>query len=56
MTADAYFQELQWYDQVLRDNPSVIGAKIFTPDIPNWQNLEIEGPACDQLVSYLSSQ
>jgi len=40
-TKEQYFEQLKWYDSLLKQDYYVLGATIFCLEIPNWQSFDI---------------
>jgi len=53
-SGDGYMEQLKWYDAILKQDSYVLGATIFSLEIPNWQDFDI-APIMPQLTSYVKS-
>jgi len=51
-TGDQYLQQLEWYDGVLRQDSYVVGATIFSLEIPGWGDFDI-APIMGLLADYV---
>jgi hypothetical protein len=53
-SADGYMEQLKWYDAILKQDSYVLGATIFSLEIPNWDDFDIAAlmPA---LTTYVKS-
>ena len=52
---DEYFDQLIWYDGILREDDYVLGATIFALEIPGWDSFDI-APISSRLADYVSRQ
>jgi hypothetical protein len=52
-----YFEQLQWADRQMQQDPYLVGATIFTwgSFADGWHDFDIEGPVAEKLVSYIQS-
>ena len=49
-TGDQYLEQLKWYDSVMRQDSYVLGATIFSLEIPGWDSFDVApimGPLSD---------
>jgi hypothetical protein len=53
--ADNYFEQLKWYDSLLREDDYVLGATIFSLEIPGWGDFDIRGRVRELLTDYVRS-
>jgi hypothetical protein len=53
-SADGYMNQLKWYDAILAQDSYVLGATIFSLEIPNWQDFDI-APLMPQLTAYVKA-
>lgn len=51
--ADHYFEQLKWYDSLLREDDYVLGATIFSLEIPGWGDFDIRGRVRELLTDYV---
>ena len=42
-SAENYFDQLKWYDSLLKEDSYVMGATIFSLEIHNWGDFDIGG-------------
>ncbi|KKL78326.1 hypothetical protein LCGC14_2025950, partial [marine sediment metagenome] len=54
-SADAYVEQLKWYDGLLKEDGYVLGATIFSLEIPNWWDFDIGGRVRELLTDYVRS-
>ena len=52
-SAEAYMEQLKWYDSLLMEDSYVLGATIFSLEIPNWWDFDISGRARELLTEYV---
>ncbi|MDD1654133.1 MAG: carbohydrate binding domain-containing protein [Methanomicrobiales archaeon] len=52
--AEGYLDQLKWYDSLLLQDSYVMGATIFSLEIPNWQDFDI-APLMPQLTAYVKT-
>src|SRR5689334_11162787 len=48
-----YAGQLEWYDSLLRSNDYVLGATIFSLEIPGWDSFDIGGQEVADLINYM---
>jgi len=53
-TGEQYLNQLKWYDALLRQDGYVLGATIFSLEIPNWAAFDI-APIVGPLTDYVRS-
>ncbi|MCX5910195.1 MAG: PA14 domain-containing protein, partial [Deltaproteobacteria bacterium] len=51
--AKCYFNDLVWYDNLIRQDDYVKGATIFSLEQPNWDNFDIGGDVLNLLTPYV---
>ena len=49
---EEYMDQLRWYDNVLKDDDYVIGATIFSLELPGWDSFDVE-PILPQLIEHV---
>ncbi len=52
---ESYFEQLQWYDSLLKADDYVLGATIFSLEIHNWGDFDISGRVSELLTDYVKS-
>jgi hypothetical protein len=52
-TPENYFNQLKWYDSILKEDSYVLGATIFCLEIPNWYDFDIAGQVRELLTDYV---
>ena len=52
-SAEAYMEQLKWYDSLLMEDSYVLGATIFSLEIPNWWDFDISGRVRELLTEYV---
>ncbi len=50
-----YFDQLKWYDSLLKEDSYVLGATIFSLEIHNWGDFDISGEVFELLTDYVRS-
>jgi hypothetical protein len=45
-------EQLRWYDSILRQDPYVLGATIFSLEIPGWESFDV-GPIVAPLTAHV---
>ncbi len=53
-SGEVYMEQLKWYDSLMKQDSYVLGATIFSLEIPNWQDFDI-APIMPQLTAYVKS-
>ena len=53
-TGEQYLDQLEWYDSLMRADPYVLGATIFSLEIPGWDSFDI-APIMGALTDHLRS-
>ena len=53
-SGDGYMEQLKWYDSLLKQDSYVLGATIFSLEIPNWDDFDIT-PLMPQLTAYVKA-
>jgi Ig-like domain from next to BRCA1 gene/Carbohydrate binding domain len=53
-SGEQYMEQLKWYDSLLKQDSYVLGATIFSLEIPNWQDFDI-APIMPQLTAYVQA-
>ena len=53
-SVEGYMEQLRWYDSLLKQDSYVLGATIFSLEIPNWQDFDI-APLMPPLTAYVKS-
>jgi hypothetical protein len=51
-TGEHYMDQLRWYDGILRADAYVLGATVFSLEIPGWDSFDIApiiGPFTDHV-------
>lgn len=51
-SGDQYMSQLQWYDSLMRQDSYVLGATIFSLEIPGWNDFDI-APIVGPLTDYV---
>ena len=51
-SGDQYLSQLQWYDSLMRQDDYVLGATIFSLEIPGWAPFDI-APIAGPLTDYV---
>ena len=54
-TPESYFEQLKWYDSLLKEDSYVLGATIFSLEIHNWGDFDIGGEVLEKLTDYVRS-
>jgi hypothetical protein len=49
-----YVSQMSWYDGLMMQDEYVLGATIFSLEIPGWQQYDIS-PAVPDLIKYMNS-
>ena len=52
---EGYFEQLKWYDSLLKEDSYVLGATIFSLEIHNWGDFDISGRVFELLTDYVRS-
>jgi hypothetical protein len=52
---ESYFEQLKWYDSLLKADDYVLGATIFSLEIHNWGDFDISGRVSELLTDYVKS-
>jgi hypothetical protein len=52
---ESYFDQLKWYDSLLKEDSYVLGATIFSLEIHNWGDFDIGGRVVELLTDYVRS-
>ena len=54
-SAEDYFDQLKWYDSILKEDSYVLGATIFCLEIYGWEDFDIRGRVRELLTDYVGS-
>jgi len=53
--AQDYFHQLVWYDTLLKEDTFVLGATIYSLELPDpqWDSFDIAGEVLNSLIDYI---